>query len=123
MDQIRANLLEFPIQRTIYSWDDGKRFLFYFDDISRFVTAYDTFEHATTENALSVLKQAMKNHGMPASIMTDHGSQFYTNAAKAKQKGVSDFEKELAKYGNKQILAGVRHPQTDGKLERFHGEI
>ncbi len=93
------------------------------DDTSRFVTAYDTFEHATTENALSVLKQAMKNHGRPASIMTDHGSQFYANAAKAKQKGVFDFEKELVKLDTKQILVGIRHPQTNGKLERFHGEI
>ncbi len=87
------------------------------------VIAYDTFEHATTENALSVLKQAMKNHGKPASIMTDHGSQFYADTVKAKQKGVSDFEKRLVKLGHQQILAGVRHPQTNGKLERFHGEI
>ncbi len=36
---------------------------------------------------------------------------------------MSDFEKELVKLGIIQILAGVRHPQTNGKLERFHGEI
>ncbi len=93
------------------------------DDASRFVTAYGTFEHPTTENALSVLKQAMKNHDKPASIMTDHGSQFYANAAKAKQRGVSDFEKELVKLGIKQILAGLRHQQTNGKLKRYHGKI
>ncbi len=103
--------------------DDGRWFLCYLDDASRFVTAYGTFEHPTTENALSVLKQAMKNHGKPASIMTDYGSQFYANAAKAKRRGVSDFEKRLVKLGIKQILAGLRHPQTNGKLERFHGEI
>ena len=32
------------------------------------------FEHATTENALAVLEEAIKNHGKPASIMTDRGS-------------------------------------------------
>ncbi len=49
------------------------------------VTRYDTFEHPTTENALYVLKQAMKNHGKPASIMTEHGSQFYANAAETNE--------------------------------------
>ena len=81
------------------------------------------FEHATTENALAVLEEAIKNHGKPASLMTDRGSQFYANASEAKKKGASVFEKRLAELGIKQILAGVRHPQTNGKLERLHGEI
>ena len=81
------------------------------------------FEHATTENALAVLEEAIKNHGKPASIMTDRGSQFYANASEAKKKGASVFEKRLVEFGIKQILAGVRHPQTNGKLERLHGEI
>ena len=81
------------------------------------------FEYATTENALAVLDEAIKNHGKPASIMTDRGSQFYVNASEAKKKGASIFEKRLVELGIKQILAGVRHPQTNGKLERLHGEI
>ena len=81
------------------------------------------FEHATTENALAVLEEAIKNHGKPASLMTDRGSQFYANASEVKKKGVSVFEKRLVELGIKQILAGLRHSQTDGKLERLHGEI
>ena len=81
------------------------------------------FEHATTENALTVLEEAIKNHGKSASIMTDRGSQFYTHASESKKKRVSVFEKRLVELGIKQILAGVRHPQTNGKLERLHGEI
>ena len=60
--------------------DDGRWFLCYEDDTSRFVTGYGMFEHATTENAPAVLEEAIKNHGKPASIMTDRGSQFYANA-------------------------------------------
>ncbi len=81
------------------------------------------FEHATTENALAVLDEAIKNHGKPASIMTDHGSQFYANASEAKRKGTSAFEKRLAEPNIRYIPAGVGHPQTNGKLERLHGEI
>ena len=103
--------------------DDGRWFLCYEDDASRFVTGYGMFEHATTENALAVLDEAIKNHGKPASIMTDRGAQSYANASEAKKKGASVFEKRLVELGIRQILAGVRHPQTNGRLERLHVEI
>ena len=53
--------------------DDGRWFLCYEDDASRFVTGYGVFEHVTTRNALIVLDKAIKNPGKPAAIMTDHG--------------------------------------------------
>jgi len=67
----------------------GRWFLAYQDDASRFVTAYGVFENTTTANTLKVLDEAMKKYGKPASIMTDHGSQFYANESEAKRKGVS----------------------------------
>jgi putative transposase len=103
--------------------DDGRWFLCYEDDASRFVTGYGVFEHATTENALAVLDEAIKNHGKPASILTDRGSQFYASASEAKKKGSSEFEKRLVELGIKQILARVNHPQTNGKIERLHGTL
>ena len=54
--------------------DDGRCYLCYQDDISRFVTNYGTFAKDTTENALIVLDEAINNHDKPASIMTDHGA-------------------------------------------------
>ena len=81
------------------------------------------FEHATTENALAVLEEAIKNHGKPASIMTDRGSQFYANASEAKKKGASVFENELLNLGIELINSRPYHPQTNGKLERFHRSI
>ena len=55
--------------------------------------------------------------------MTDHGSQFYANEAEARKRGESEYEKKLVELDIKQILAGVRHPQTNGKPERVHGEL
>ena len=46
--------------------EDGRWLLCYKDDASRFVTGYGIFEHATTENTLTVLDEAIKNHGKPA---------------------------------------------------------
>ena len=71
----------------------------------------------------AVLDEAIKNHGKPASIMTDRGAQFYANAAEAKKRGASVFEKRLVELGIRQTLAGVRHPQANGKLDKMHGEI
>ena len=66
--------------------DDGRWFLRHGDDASRFVTGYGAFEHAAAENALPVLEQAIKNRGKPASIMTDHGSQFCAKLQKQRGK-------------------------------------
>ena len=75
------------------------------------------------ENVLIVLEQAIRDHGKPASILTDHGFQFYANASVVKKKDPSVFEKRLAELGIEQIIAGIRHPQINDKLERLHGEI
>lgn len=103
--------------------DNGGWFLCYQDDASRFIINHGVFAEATTENAILVLKEAIAKHGRPASILTDHGSQFYANQAEYKKKGASHFEQELVKLGIQHIMARVNHPQTNGKLERFHGEI
>ena len=103
--------------------DDGRWFIAYQDDASRFVAGYGVFGNATTKNALKVLREAIKNHGKPASVLTDHGSQFYANESEVKKKGESEFEKELIALDIRHILARIRHPQTNGKLERLHGEL
>ena len=103
--------------------DDGRWFIAYRDDASRFIVGHGVFAEATAEHAVDVLKGAMVKHGRPASILTDHGTQFYANAGEYKRKGAAKFEQELVSMGIHHILARVRHPQTNGKIERFHGEL
>ena len=103
--------------------DDGRWFIAYQDDASRLITGWGVFDHATTENAIAVLEKAIKEHGKPASVLTDHGSQFYANESESKKKGTSQYELKLAELDIRHILARVKHPQTNGKLERFHGEL
>ena len=57
------------------------------------------------------------------SIMTYRGAQFYSNEKEAAKNGASRFEKRLVELGIRKILAGINHPQTNGKLERLHVEI
>ena len=55
--------------------------------------------------------------------MTDHGSQSCASEKENAARGASRFEKRLVELGIRQVLAGVNHPQTNGKPERLHGEI
>ena len=103
--------------------DNGEWVICYQDDASRFVTGHGVFEHATTENSLLVLEEAIEKHGKPAAILSDRGAQFYANASEKKKKGISKFEKKLAELEIKHIVARPRHPQTNGKIERLFGEL
>ena len=89
----------------------GEWFLAIMDDASRFIVAYGVFPQATTENTLTILKQAIAKYGYPDEILTDRGSQFYANEGERKEKGVSQFERYLAEQGIKHILCRVNHPQ------------
>ena len=101
----------------------GEWFLAILDDASRYIVAYGVHPQATTENTLTILKQAIAKYGCPDEILTDRGSQFYANEGERKEKGVSKFEQYLAEKGIKHILCRVNHPQTNGKLERFYGVL
>ncbi|MGH9919711.1 MAG: DDE-type integrase/transposase/recombinase [Nitrososphaerales archaeon] len=99
---------------------DGKGWLIaYLDDASRFIVSYGLFPNATSEHSVEVLKEAIRKHGKPASILTDRGIQFYATESEEKAKGSTVFERYLVENEIRHILARVSHPQTNGKVERF----
>lgn len=102
---------------------DGRWFVSFQDDASRLIVGFGVFNEPTSDHAIHVLEQAIKKYGKPAQVLTDHGSQFYANEKADTKRGVAVFEKKLVKLGIKQVMARIRHPQTNGKLERFHLEI
>ena len=105
---------------TDWTLIDGKGWLIaYLDDASRFVVGWGLFPEATSEHSVEVLKEAIKRHGKPASILTDRGIQFYAVEADDRLKGLTVFEKYLIENEIRQILSRVNHPQTNGKVERF----
>ena len=87
------------------------------------IVGFGVFNEATTVHAIEVLERVIAKYGKPASILSDHGSQFFANEAENRRRGVSEFEKKLVELEIKQILARINHPQTNGKLERFHREL
>jgi putative transposase len=103
--------------------DNGKYLISVLDDASRKILAAGEFDNETTENSLTVLKQAY-GECLPLysilSVVTDHGSQFYANKRDAKGYAEHGFEQFLEEYGIRHILCGVNHPQTNGKIEKWH---
>ena len=93
------------------------------DDSPRRIPAGGEFDAETTENSLWLLREAMDRFGCLASIrqvLTDRGTQFYANKRDQNGNADSRFEDFLEKNKIKHIKARVKHPQTNGKLEKWN---
>lgn len=99
----------------------GLWFISYIDDCSRKIMGYGVFKSATTKNSLLVLYRAIHtNNAVPLMLNSDRGSQFIPNKFDKKGKATSIFQDALQNLGIRFIPSRVRHPQTNGKLEKFH---
>ena len=97
----------------------GKWLTAYEDDASRFIAGYGVHETPKSEYSVNALENAIKEHGKPASILSDHGTMFYSIESETREKGMTEFEKCLLKHKIRFILGRVNHPQTNGKIEKF----
>lgn len=87
------------------------------DDCSRMIVNWGLFKEQTASNVLEVLRGGLAKNGVPSEILTDQGAQF------KHWSGVTKFEKILKKLKIQHIKARSHHPQTCGKIERFHKTI
>ena len=103
-----------------YDSSTGKWITAVLDDASRMILAYGEFEHATAENTIGVLKLALE-YGKIKQVITDHGSQFTANKFDSKGNAYSQFEEFCKENKIKHILCRIKHPQSNGKIERWFG--
>ena len=104
----------------------GLNLITYLDDSSRCVTGSALFKEATSENAVIALRQAIGMFGVPATILSDSGSCFVGRGNCKKRTGIwtpTLFENKLLNLKIGLINSRPYHPQTNGKLERFHRTI
>jgi len=103
----------------VVTWKGGQKYLIsVMDDASRMILAFGLFDEMTGENAIKVLSEAIAEFGLPEAVLTDNGTQFV-----ARRGGRSKFQEFLAGLGVRHVRASVRHPQTLGKIERFHRTV
>jgi len=116
---------EWPISNYMWHIDwsqyKDKWYIAFIDDKSRKIMAAACFEHATEDNAIFLLYQAILQNGVcPIIVLSDKGTQFYNS--KKKNKGEltpSRFEQELTKLGIDFWTSRRNHPQTNGKMEKW----
>ncbi len=92
---------------------DGRWVCPVLDDASRVVLAAIETRSPTTEASLDALTGALR-HGPIRAVITDHGSQFTSN-----RDGTSQFAAFLRAHHIHHILCRIKHPQSNGKLERW----
>jgi transposase InsO family protein len=86
------------------------------DDHSRYLLACTVFRRVAGDDVVATFTAAGDAHGWPAATLTDNGS-VYTSRFTGGRNG---FEYLLAYLGVRQKNGAPGHPQTQGKIERFH---
>lgn len=99
---------------------DGTRseveILNWLDDHSRFLLSMTACIRVTGPDVVHAFAQNLNKYGPPAATLTDNGS-VYTSRFTG---GKNAFEYLLANLGITQKNGHPYHPQTQGKIERFH---
>lgn len=99
---------------------DGKQWIVFLDDASRVATCVKIFSNATAENAVIALNEAVVKWGIPKQVMSDHGPQFNSVEREGcKKPEPNAFQRRLNELDIEHIRARVKHPQSNGKAERF----
>lgn len=99
----------------------GENLIAYLDDCSRKIMGH-CVGNPTTKNSLFALYSSIaKNLVTPFSLNSDRGSQFIPNKFNKKGEAMHEFQEALNELGIIFIPSKRRHPQTNGKLERFFG--
>ena len=117
-EQIKYKTYEWPKPNMLWHTDwtvcpfTGMQLIAFIDDNSRYIIHAEYFNNATTRNTILAFQAAIKKHGSPENIITDHGVQFHENGP---------FEEFCKSKEIKHILGRVNHPQTNGKIERWFG--
>jgi transposase InsO family protein len=90
------------------------------DDHSRYATVLQAVGSTRAEPVREQLEAAFESCGVPDAMLMDHGVPWWSAAAPT---GATWLTVWLMKQGIQLHWSGYRHPQTQGKVERFHGAL
>jgi transposase InsO family protein len=88
------------------------------DDHSRYALHVSAHVRITGPVVLTTFRQTTKEHGIPASTLTDNG-MVYTTRLSGGKGGRNGLESELRRLHVLQKNSRPNHPTTCGKVERF----
>ncbi|HEY3588699.1 MAG TPA: IS481 family transposase [Buttiauxella sp.] len=90
------------------------------DDHSRYLIALAANGSTHGEAVREQLEEAFQRCGVPEGMLMDHGTPWWSQQSPSGQTHLSLW---LMRQGIRLHWSGIRHPQTQGKVERFHGAL
>ena len=90
------------------------------DDHSRYVVVLQGLGSRRVELVREQLEGAFVSSGVPEAMLMDHGVPWWSGRS---PQGLTQLSLWLMKQGIRLHWSRVQHPQTQGKVERFHGEL
>ncbi len=101
-------------------WPEAIGPLSVIDDHSRFVVALQAVGAPDGGLVKAHLTNAFEQCGVPEAMLMDHGTPWWNWQSFS---GRTHLSLWLMRQGIGLCWSGVRHPQTQGKVERFHGSL
>jgi len=87
------------------------------DDHSRFLIGLHALPNQRTAGVYQSLVQTFERYGVPQAMLMDHGIPWWSTS---NEQGLTRLAVGLINQGIRLLFSRVRHPQTQGKVERFH---
>ena len=87
------------------------------DDCSRFCICADAKENTQINSTKDSFKQAFRKYGLPKVLLCDNGHPWGSSQSTS----ITQLEVWLMEHSVLPIHIRARHPQTQGKVERFNG--
>jgi transposase InsO family protein len=101
-------------------WDSSVGPLSVLDDAARYAAALESTRSTRGEVVRERLETTFRDCGLPEAMLMDHGCPWWNQQAFS---GWTQLTVWLMKQNIRLYFSGVRHPQTQGKVERFHGSL
>jgi len=87
------------------------------DDHSRFALALAPLSSNHGVKVQRVLEGSFERYGLPEAMLVDHGTPWWSST---NGHGLTRLGVFLIRQGVRLVYSGIGHPQTQGKVERFH---
>lgn len=91
------------------------------DDHSRYVVTLEALGTTKSGPVREQLEKTFLRCGVPQSMLMDHGVPWWS--WDGPEVAPTMLALWLMKQGIRLLWSGIRHPQTQGKVERFHGSL
>jgi transposase InsO family protein len=90
------------------------------DDHSRYLIGLQALDSTKRVGVQETLVNLFAQYGLPEAMLMDHGTPWWDSI---NGHGLTQLSVALIKQGIRLHYSGVRHPQTQGKVEKFHGTL